>query len=307
MASAVAQANADVSSSREIRLPEPVWRARQRSHLERIRRWSGPARERASRGEKHPIYDFLLEYYSWRPGLIERWHPGVNVILEGEGARKFLTIKGYHETPEGDGVYCSSAALPQRRLDSVRWIMGLLETCRDRAPFFGCFGMHEWAMVYKTEDIRHSTTPLRFPPERIAEIVDAIGIRCSHFDAFRFFTEAARPLNVVQPTAADRLLNEQRACVHVTMDLYKWAIKLAPFVPGDLTADAFELAIAARELDMRASPYDVRHLGFEPVCIETPEGRTEYEREQRALAKRSEPIRGRLIEVCRQVLAGSPS
>ena len=86
------------------------------------------------------------------------------------------------------------------------------------------------------------------------------------------------------------------------MDLYKWSYKLLPFVPGELLADAFELALAAREIDMRASPYDLRELGFEPICIETADGRAEYEREQRSLAERATPLREQLLNVCAKIL-----
>ena len=54
---------------------------------------------------------------------------------------------------------------------------------------------------------------------------------------------------------------------------------------------------------MRASPYDLRALGFDPVKIETPEGRADYERHQRAFAARGEPLRERLLAVCAQLLA----
>jgi hypothetical protein len=68
-----------------------------------------------------------------------------------------------------------------------------------------------------------------------------------------------------------------------------------------LLADAFELALAAREIDMRASPYDLRDLGFDPIKIETTEGRAEYEREQRSLTARAGPIRERLSRVCERI------
>ena len=45
------------------------------------------------------------------------------------------------------------------------------------------------------------------------------------------------------------------------------------------------------EIDMRASPSDLRALGFAPIAIETPAGRAEYEQHQRAFATRSEPLR----------------
>ncbi len=46
------------------------------------------------------------------------------------------------------------------------------------------------------------------------------------------------------------------------MDLYKWAWKLGPWVPGELFIQTLELAIEARTLDMEASPYDCRDWGF---------------------------------------------
>jgi hypothetical protein len=99
------------------------------------------------------------------------------------------------------------------------------------------------------------------------------------------------------------LEHEQRGCLHANMDLYKWAFKLAPFTPSDLIADCFALARDIREIDMRASPYDLGSLGFEPIMIETTEGRTDYERHQRTFTARGEPLRARLLAVCERLLA----
>ncbi len=68
-----------------------------------------------------------------------------------------------------------------------------------------------------------------------------------------------------------------------------------PWVGSDMLADAFELAMALRDLDMAAGPYDLRAFGVEPVCIETAEGREAYQRRQRDLAGRAAEVRGRLI------------
>jgi hypothetical protein len=89
------------------------------------------------------------------------------------------------------------------------------------------------------------------------------------------------------------------------MDLFKWAYKLSPAVPGDLLADCLDLAGAIRELDMRASPYDLRAHGYEPVAIETPEGRAAYVRAQRDFAERGAGLRARLLDVCDALLAAS--
>ncbi len=116
-------------------------------------------------------------------------------------------------------------------------------------------------------------------------------MRCTHYDAFRFFTPEAEPLNELQPTRATQPDLEQPGCLHATMDLYKWSAKYAALVGSDLVADAFALARDARELDMQAAPYDLRALGYEPVAIETPDGRAEYARRQRELVDRAAPLR----------------
>lgn len=83
------------------------------------------------------------------------------------------------------------------------------------------------------------------------------------------------------------------------MDLYKWAMKLGPLVPGDLLLDTFELAREIRWTDMQASPYDVSDYGVAAIAIETPQGKAEYVQRQRDYAERSQLLRGRLIEVIR--------
>ncbi len=68
------------------------------------------------------------------------------------------------------------------------------------------------------------------------------------------------------------------------MDLYKHAFRLTPMIGSDLVADCFELARDIRVLDMRAAPYDLADLGFEPVRIETAEGKAGV---RRGAARRS--------------------
>ncbi|MCC6414474.1 MAG: 3-methyladenine DNA glycosylase [Opitutaceae bacterium] len=285
-----------------VHLDEPVWLARQAAHDARVRAWTDPHQARAARGEKHPVYDFLFHYYAFRPAWLRRWHPGPDVVLGGAAARAFLRWPEYREID--GGVSLDPATLPEHRRAFVLWLRDLLAATADRPAFFGCFGLHEWAMVYRQtpEELRHNQYPLRFPPDEIARIVEASAIACTHFDAFRFFTSSARPLNRHQPTRATVPLLEQRGCLHANMDLYKWAFKLAPFTPSGLIADCFALALDLREMDMRASPYDLSALGFAPIAIETPAGRAEYEQRQRALAERAQPLRMRLLRLCERLL-----
>lgn len=284
-------------------LAEPDWLARRQAHEQRVRQWTDPHQARRARGEQHPVEDFLFEYYRHRASWLRRWHPGPDVVLLGDAAREFLRWPEYHET--GGGIALNPARLPAHRRDSVAWMLNLLRQTAGRTPQFACYGLHEWAMVYRqtADEVRHPAWPLRFSPDEVARIVEAQPIRCSHFDAFRFFTAPARPLNKLQPDRPSVAQFEQRGCLHANMDLYKWAFKLAPFTPGELVADCFAFARAIREVDMRASPYDFRALGYAPIAIETPAGRAEYEQYQREFADRSQPLRARLIALGERLLA----
>lgn len=132
-------------------------------------------------------------------------------------------------------------------------------------------------------------------------MVESHSIGCSHFDAFRFFTPEALPLNALQPTRENQVELEQAGCLHAGMDVYKWAAKLSPIVPGEVLLDAFVLARDIREVDMRASPYDV--TGYDgadgtpliPIMVETADGKREYARLQRGFAERGNAIRTRIL------------
>ncbi|MEU5780620.1 3-methyladenine DNA glycosylase [Micromonospora lupini] len=270
-----------------------AWRERRRAHEERVDVWLTPHLARRRRGERHPVADFLFTYYSHRPAQLRRWHPGAGVELRDAAPAEFG--RDYRATTAG--VTLDTEAVRGRRAESIAWIRSLLAATAGRPAHFGCFGMHEWAMVYRQtrEELRHNAWPLRLDPERTAAVVEERGVRCSHFDAFRFFTPPARPLNLLTPTRETQHANEQPGCLHANMDLYKWAYKLSPLVPSELVADCFELARDIRTLDMRASPYDLAALGHPPVPVETAEGRAEYAVAQRGFADRAAVLRDRLL------------
>ena len=196
-----------------------------------------------------------------------------------------------------DGVlFADPRKLAAKERERLGWIGDLLTATKNRAPNFACHGLHEWAMVYRGKEVRHEkTTELRLPQTEIDALVESRAICCSHHDAFRFFASEARPLNRLQPTLESRSSLEQPGCVHANMDLYKWAAKAMPWIGSELLLDCFELAVELRNLDMRASPYDLKPWGREPICIETAEGRRIYEIEQRRLAAEAALLRERLI------------
>jgi hypothetical protein len=275
-------------------LSDAEWRARRAAHERRVDGWTAGHLARRERGEKHPVADFLFTYYSHRPAQLRRWHPGAGLVLDGADPREL----GPEYRATGGGATLDTDRLLARRAESVAWIGDLQRRVAGRPAHLGCFGMHEWAMVYRqaAEQRRHEAWPLRLTAADTARVVEQNRVRCSHFDAYRFFTPAARPLNVLTPTRERQPELEQPGCLHANMDLYKWAYKLSPFVDSELVADCFALARDIRELDMRASPYDLAALGYPPVPVETPEGRAEYTAAQRGFALRAAPLRARLID-----------
>lgn len=272
------------------------WSSRAAAHRARAERWTVPARERRAANKLHPVEDFLFTYYRFSYAKIEEWHPVAGTALEPRDPLPEHLAKEPYRI-QGKVLLADPALLVDKERARLRWIRELLIATRDRPPIFACHGLHEWAMVYRGAEVRHAaTTALRLSQGEIDSLIESRPIRCSHFDAFRFFHADAQPLNRLQPTLLDRPDFEQPGCVHANMDLYKWAFKSMPWAGSDLLLDCFELAMELRNLDMRASPYDLRAYGFEPVKIETADGRREYEKEQARLAGKAEPLREKLIE-----------
>ena len=262
--------------------------------------------ERKSRGIKHPVIDFLFEYYPFRPSHLARWSPGVDVLLQGATAdSESLSIS--EMVYDSYGGYLPSHHFPKQRRKGLGWVLELLRSISEKSPRLGCRGLHEWAMVYEQGDIRHSQLPLRLDHEQIRAIVENGPIKCTHFDAFRFFSESAKPLNTFQPLHGNRNELEQPGCLHVNMDLYKWASKFHPWVSSDLVRETFFLAIETRAIDMRASPYDLSEFDYSPIYIETEEGQLEYSRLQKEIYKKSIPLRARLIQKFTEILLAKPS
>jgi hypothetical protein len=264
-------------------LSPAAWAAAAAAHEARVDRYVAPHLQRRAAGVKHPVFDFLFTYYSFRPAQLRRWTPGFGA----------------------DPAVTAEHVASQRPL--IDALHRLLTATAGRPGSFGCFGLHEWAMVYRLGDdeTRHADWPLRLGHQGTDAVVEEHRIACSHFDAYRFFTSPARPLNTLSPGRDDRPSYEQPACLHAGMDLYKHAFRLSPMISSDLVADCFELAWDIRVVDMRAAPYDLADLGFESIRIETSEGKAAYVAAQRSFAERGAPLRRRLIEECEKLMCGA--
>lgn len=62
-------------------LPAAEWTALAQAHAERADALTAGHRARRATGTRHPVEDFLHEYYSARPAQLRRWHPGAGVVL----------------------------------------------------------------------------------------------------------------------------------------------------------------------------------------------------------------------------------
>jgi hypothetical protein len=290
-----------------VRLSAEEWSARSRAHAARADVLTAGHRARQATGERHAVEDFLYEYYNTRLSLLRRWHPGAGVVLDpaASGPAPQRAWRWYATADDGS-VRLDTAAFLADRGDTVRFVQRLLRATAARPAFTGCFGLHEWAMVYRQEEHRHAL-PLRLGQRGTDAVVDGHPIRCTHYDAYRFFTPDAVALNRVRPTRATQVELEQPGCLHASMDCHKWAGKLGPAIPGDLALDCFALAADVRLLDMQASPYDLSSYRLAPVTIETPDGKAEYVRRQRELAARAAGLRARLLGVCETLLTIGPA
>jgi len=319
-------------------IPQSTWKKLAEDHAATVGPWLKAFRERRIRRQPHPIHDFLFVYYRFSPAKLHQWHPGIGFSLAGASidsnastkntpqntkrasasldrmASLFFPELAYSSTEcdhepssEVRSIFCDPAKISASQRERMEWSRDMLARTAERPGNFGCFGLHEWAMVYGGSDVRHAhTAPLRLTQDEIDQVVKEMPIACSHFDAFRFFANDAKPFNVLQPTVLDRADFEQPACIHANMDLYKWAFKGMPWVGTKLLLDCFYLARDAREIDMRASPYDLTAYGIDnPICIETAEGRSEYQTHQRELADRAKPLRRSLIDRLTEILTAN--
>jgi hypothetical protein len=253
----------------------------------------------------HPIYNFIFQYFHFSVNKLMVYSPGLNTSIPEPYTLQYPFLQKYTERTN-DGTYVldpRKVTFNNEKVKAMRVIQALLEGSASRPPSYSCFGLHEFAILYedectgstastsnsKSSRYRHQHLPLRISVEELRQTVESRPLRCTHFDALRFFAKSALPLNriVPSPSRETQPTLDQPGCVHVHMDLFKWAMKLYPFLPSEVLVDSLEIALKAREIDMRASPYDLRAykcppafgaqeglgacFSAEPIKVETPE------------------------------------
>ena len=263
----------------------------------------------------HPVFNFFEQYYGVTggkgPRRLARWSPPLEspggVLLEAATADDLgdgtLHLRGAQVLDGGGGVLYDPAACVPADASPFLWHRDVLAATEAAPPITSCYGLHEWAMLYHPEGApeppsaryQGSALQLRVDRETLNAAVEG-GVSCTHVDALRFFAPAAARHNRHggRLERIDQLRLEQPGCVHAHMDLLKAALRLSPWLPAELLADALEVAIAARSLDVAASPYDASAYGLPPIRVELPSGRDEYRAAQVELMHRAAPVRAAL-------------
>ena len=245
-----------------------------RRRLDRRRTWPG-----ARHGVKHPVEDFLFTYYSHRPGAAAPLAPGRG--RRADRRRPAELGRDYRATPRR-----RRRSTPRRYARGAatrsRWIRDLLAAHRRAAR-------RTWAASACTSGRwstgrprrRYGTTPGRCAcrPRRTAA-------------GRRGARRAVQPLRRVpllhragpaaqraarRPGSRSTSSSSPAACTP-TWTSTSGRTSSPRWSPSELVADCFALARDIRALDMRASPYDLAALGYEPVRVETPEGRADVRR-----------------------------
>ena len=318
-------------------LKRSEWRSRADAHRRRVRDLLGGMFYDRKIHDRHPIYNFLFNYYRFRPHMtIERYSAGLDFVESCSSSDdeslyhcKYLSVKDdrsmrslylpsskYFSVKDGCIEMDPVKSLNEKSVTRIRNLFTLLEIVQRRPPNFSCFGVHEFAMLHS--GARHSSLSEKSGSE-IAHVTTRESMmlwRELRFDVplrrYTALSKSALKSCRIKTSPDLRTKNEQAGCIHTNLDLFKFSLRLWPFASSELVADALELAIRARELDMRASPYDLssvsdftelgRDFDLTPVLIETESGRAEFRDSTMVLYRDSLPIRDRLIKVASSVL-----
>ena len=274
-------------------IAKETWQLARVHHEQVVQRWVSNRLHRRSHGLKHPVDDFLFEYYPISANKLATWHPGIGIALEIDDETKTYFDPTIYQIELSEVRVDSD--WQEKKKNELKNTIEFLKSTANRPPQTGCFGLHEWAMVLHADEVRHFDWPLRVSQHEIEKTINNVGLRCTHFDAFRFFTEQARPLNPLQIVRADQKKLEQPGCLHANMDLYKIAHQWAPLLGSVFVRSCFRLAKSIRTLDMQGAPYDLSKLGVQPIPLETPIGRAEFAQQQKSFSSHAQILRHRLI------------
>lgn len=124
--------------------------------------------------------------------------------------------RGY-VTGEDGSVCVDVTGFARDRAGTITFVTDLMRATLQRPSHTGCFGLHEWAMIYRLapQQIRHAAWPLRLAPSEVDTIVeshDAISRACRRVPVLHPPDALAR--NAFQPTRDTQIAMERPGCLH---------------------------------------------------------------------------------------------
>ena len=195
--------------------------------------------------ENHPIYNFFSTYYRHLPSALRTYSPGIGVMVSTESADDYkvdLPKKGRVAYNDSCVIFDPrSAKFNENQINTLKKTLRVLEATSMRPPNFHCYNLHEWAMLYsKSKPFVTQSLPLRksLSNKIIREVVETLGPTCTHYDAFRFFSEDAKPLNSSLPLSSKLASeipltrNNEEALEHFKQLLKKELSRLESDFPG---------------------------------------------------------------------------
>ncbi|KRE30399.1 hypothetical protein [Agromyces sp. Soil535] len=123
-----------ISTAATVVLDARDWRAREEAHAERADALTAAHRARATRGERHPIEDFLFTYYPYSPSLLRRWHPGAGVELADAAGTPRADWRWYAPGATARGLIVDRAAMEREKapmLATSELLLDAFELARD--------------------------------------------------------------------------------------------------------------------------------------------------------------------------------
>ena len=164
-------------------------------------------KERQHLVHNHPIYNFLHTYYRYSTDSLLKYSPGLLMVSNRlVGATQSDLDEGLlHDQylvfdREGGARYdikelAGESKQSRKKLDTLKRNLQILKSSSQRQPLFSCYGLHEWAMLYKNNEKHQNALDTRLSQEQIDAVVENNPLRCTHYDAFRFFAKDAQGLN----------------------------------------------------------------------------------------------------------------
>lgn len=191
----------------------------------------------------HPIYNFIFVYFFFNRKILFQYSPGIHVEIEGvHDSQELMSINLAPELQSVSSQRNFLAISSNEKKISKKFLqrtLHLLKSIQSKLPSFWCFGLHEWAMQYNsiqqtsTKNSTFQSLPLRVTQQQIESLLNpprhenqysVPRLRCTHYDAIRFFTPSSVPLNAVSPSPTRLTVDQfdQPGCIHVNMDLFKY-------------------------------------------------------------------------------------